>query len=530
MKLYIKLYLIVICLIFSSSVNAAINETLPSYHWAYQQIEEIQARGWCLDLLQTNKPYTRGEIAKSIQYLDKQIQTGKAVIDLTVKNISNRLKSEFSHEIKILNSQSEQGDIINFRTNMQTNFEFGKKTDTQYRGTYRSGVGLRFTDRLYLYSAVNFDQYDYNEDSYDGYKWRGIAGYTEQAYINYSWKRLQLKIGRDFLKWGCGNNATLILSDISRPMDQFLAAMTFGPFKFTFFTSELDEYPSLRIDSTRVPVKRYLTGHRLDMSLFKGKLQMAISEMLLYGGPNESFKAVYLNPVIFYKGAHKNKASAYGNILPSIELLAHPKKNWQVYGSLLVDDIQLEKTGPSDLEPNELAWLVGTKWADPFKLSGLTLNAEYTNVANRTYKTPYNFETFTHRGKPLGHPLGCDFYMWQFAGSFWAKNNLWLKIDYRLINSGEGSIDTPWDEPWMDYTVKEGYSEPFPTGIVEKTNSFNLQAHWFYNNMFHFYGMITSHDISNFENIKDKKYQYWEGRIRIEFNWLSSWKLKDIER
>ena len=77
------------------------------------------------------------------------------------------------------------------------------------------------------------------------------------------------------------------------------------------------------------------------------------------------------------------------------------------------------------------------------------------------------WETFIHRNVPLGHPLGNDFGHWQVGLSQWFFGSLNFYLQYSQTRKGEGGLYTPWDEPWMDNTVEEGYSEPFPTGVVE---------------------------------------------------------------
>jgi hypothetical protein len=39
-------------------------------------------------------------------------------------------------------------------------------------------------------------------------------------------------------------------------------------------------------------------------------------------------------------------------------------------------------------------------------------------------------------------------------------------------------MNVPWDMPWMNCTLEEGYNEPFPTGIVEKTADLGLEIRW----------------------------------------------------
>jgi len=415
MRKWLTILIGVWLLLSSRILFASANETLPTYHWAYDYIEELQARGYCLDLLQTNIPYTVGQVVHSLKSFKKRIETEK--INPKLQSLFQQLNDEF-----LANPENDSSEInqIQFKAHVRANLNRDKNNDNiDYRGTYRSGIGANIGESLYIFSGVNFDQYDYYDPNYKGYKWRGIAGYTEQAYIATEWKRIQIKLGRDFLKWGAGKSGTLILSNKAQPLDQLYVSGKLGAFRFSFFASELDEFAPVYADSMRFAVKRFLSGHRLDLSLWGGRFQAAVSELLLYGGTAESFKMAYLNPVLFLKGAHKNGASYLGNILPTVDLLIYPTRNLQLYASVLIDDIQLEKTGPVDLEPNEIGWIGGLTWADPLNIYGLTFNAEYVRIANRTYQTADSVETFIHRNRPLGHPLGNDFDHWQFGLSYW---------------------------------------------------------------------------------------------------------------
>jgi len=52
----------------------------------------------------------------------------------------------------------------------------------------------------------------------------------------------------------------------------------------------------------------------------------------------------------------------------------------------LIDDIQIEKSGPGDLEPNEVGYIYGANLADPFGVFGLDVYGEYTRITNRTFQ------------------------------------------------------------------------------------------------------------------------------------------------
>ncbi|MCI0512250.1 capsule assembly Wzi family protein, partial [candidate division KSB1 bacterium] len=298
---------------------------------------------------------------------------------------------------------------------------------------------------------------------------------------------------------------------------------------FTYLAAELNPDPAQLINGVRIPVRRFLSGHRLDLKLWHGRFQAALSELMLYGGPGESFNIIYLNPFIFYHGEHKNQASYTGNVLPTIDLAVYPWPRFQTYFSILIDDIQVEKTVVDDLEPNEIAWLLGTKIADPFQIAGLTLNLEYVRIANRTYKTSLPLETFVHFNQSLGHPLGNDGDQWLVSANYWWRKYLIFNASFSRQRNGEGSIYTPWDEPWENFTVAEGYHEPFPTGIAAVSNRMRFKISWLKYPWLRFHGQLQYQTIKNHENVRGQNKKSLAAKLLVEMNWGQKVTLKDNE-
>jgi hypothetical protein len=473
-KLFISFYFLIPVLLIAS-----LNESLPSWHWSYHFIDDLRLRGAFQDLYSLNKPFTRGEVAESLVKLRKIIMTGEISLSSSHINHFYKLVEEFAPEIQEIQKKEFKSENIELGIRIQGDLDKEYKNDLQYRGVYRTKISVPIGKYLTIYNGVNFDQYLVRDPSYIGKKWRGVVGYTEQAYASIGFGNFRFKFGRDFLRWGAGENRTLLFSDLCRPLDHFLSSIRMGPFKYSFMTSVLDDMelsPELVDSLGGSSTNRYLSSHRLDVSFFNGRLQCAITETILYGGVNRKIDWVYINPFIFYHGAQLNKSGS-ANTFGSIDLILFPLKRWELYTSFLIDDIQIEKTGAGDLEPDEIGWLIGSRWGEAFDIPGFTLATEYVQVTNRTYKTPNVWEVFAHRNIAMGHPLGNDFTHWQIDASQWIGTNMWIKLGYGITRKGEGSLFTSWDEPWMDFSVEEGYSEPFPTGIVEKRKSFNLQIH-----------------------------------------------------
>lgn len=463
------------------SAVASVHQTLPSWHWAYQFIGELRLRGCFDELYAMNRPYTRGDVAFALIRIENRLKERKLSLSSSDLKLFAKLKKEFQEEMKELEGKTSENDIVRLGARVQSDMNKQGKNKAKYKGIYRTKISVPLGSHVEVYNGINFNQYLVDDTTYVGKKWRGIVGYTEQAYAAASLGRFRFKFGRDFLRWGAGQSGTLLFSDVSRPMDQFTASAQLGPFQYTFLASALDDITldSKLADSLGTSsAKRYISAHRFDANLMHGRLQLAVTEAVLYGGVNRQLDWVYFNPFIFYHGAQLNKSGSE-NTFGTVDLSFFPVKKWELYGSLLIDDIQLEKTGPGDLEPNEIGWLFGSRFGDPFGVSGLTLSGEYVRVTNRTYKTPNPWETFIFRNKPLGYPLGDDFDYWQAGVSKWFGGNLWLKFKYSQTRKGEGSIFIPWDAPWFAYTVEQGYSEPFPTGIVEKRKQISFLV-WYY--------------------------------------------------
>jgi len=66
----------------------------------------------------------------------------------------------------------------------------------------------------------------------------------------------------------------------------------------------------------------------------------------------------------------------------------------------------------------------------------------------------------------------------------WFEDDLAASFNFAFTRRGEGSVTDEWTSPWT--LVTGDYSEPFPTGIVEKTTSAMIGARGFVRNHFYF--------------------------------------------
>jgi hypothetical protein len=349
--------------------------------------------------------------------------------------------------------------------------------DFHSRLAVRTNFGI-FPDRhVALFNVINLDQTLGDDLRYIGKSWRGFTGFTEQAYALLHFDKYLFKFGRDFIRWGRGQDATLLISDYSRPIDHFLAQLEFARARFTYVAAKLDRSPLADSLVARYGVdhaERYLTAGRVEFELRKNRWRVGLTQLVVSGGPSRNFEWNYLNPFLIYHGEQLNDKQQGGNIFVALDFAARPRAGFELYGQLLIDDVQIEKRGRGDLEPNEIGCLLGFEKAE----NAATIGLEYTRVANRTYNAVREWEKFLHRNRPLAHFLGNDFDRWLLHANVYAGKQMQLYFTTELLRRGEGRIDSTFDRPWENATLAEGYHEKFPSGIVEKSWQFRLEARW----------------------------------------------------
>ena len=289
-------------------------------------------------------------------------------------------------------------------------------------------------------------------------KVKGIYGYTNRAFIttDFELKNVKQKVlfGREYLFLGYGKFSSLIMSNISRPYDQFMWNISYRNIEGIMGMIQLDNIGNS---------KRYLNIHAVKYN--NKKLSITFAEAILYVGDSRNFELQYFNPAQFWTAEIINNTTGDANALLYVGCKYNFHPSLYMWSELLIDDYQINSESKSDLEPNEIGLLVGIeKIGWPLLSSDLWL--EYTLITNRTYQTPDVAETYTHRGFPMGHYLGNDFDMIQLNYS--QKNlNGKLKpyISLAYLRDGINGLDTSFDTPWEDVTVtmETGYYESFPT-------------------------------------------------------------------
>jgi hypothetical protein len=322
----------------------------------------------------------------------------------------------------------------------------------------RAGFAASPSRNLFVWGNFVLDEQKAKDPLYTGKKWRGLAGDVEQAFVQYHNGGFNLQAGRFASFWG--GRHSLILGP-NTVMDGLAYCLRWGRLALSYRLAKLDGR-SPEQSGIGAFENRYLAGHRVDVHLSK-RLRIGVSEMVLFGGPGRQVEFAYLNPILFFHSSQLNSNSD-DNTLVAVDFDFKPVNRLRLYGQLLVDDFQIEKKKQSDQEPDEYGLVAGlylADWADGWDLKG-----EYSRVTNRTFNQPLPRNRYLYEGKPIGSVKGNDYDLFSVSLLRWFNQNLCGSLSAEYGRQGEGSPLDDWTTPWLD--ISGDYSEPFPTGTVEK--------------------------------------------------------------
>ena len=460
-------------------------ETLPPFHWVNGYVDYLKVRGFLPELAVSERPYSRQALARQLLEIDLDRLSG------TEKAMVRLLYREFTGEFRQLGTlpDSKWGILLQKALEVlkltlldagdDPAFKLGAYGATRYDYSddagsgdtnfdFHSQIGLFWKDYFTLYNSMKvFDQADEN---YIGKEYRDFYAYTQQGYAAYQNGWLQAKLGRDFLQIGPGRGGQLLISDNSRTFDMYQVRLGNRTLQFSFWGIMLDRTTQIT-GGNRMIGNRFLNGHRISLNL-GDKIHLGASEVILYSGEARQWELGFINPVTLYYAHNVNQepGAAQGNLLYNIDWDLYLWPNLEIYGEIMLDDIQVDRKTPGDLEPDEYGLLLGLHWARPLGAANGLLNLEYTQVRNRTYNvaTPV-WDKYLHRNEEIGHYLGNNFERIDLSYRHWLRPELNLRLFGSLTRQGEGSVAGAFNNDFLNSTVEEGYDEAFPFGVVERT-------------------------------------------------------------
>lgn len=377
-----------------------------------------------------------------------------------------------------------------------------------------------FGDAFLTYSFKNlgiYYRFDLDEAFRDDKNYFGGTGKFEKpissrtgiAYLQWDSRFITLFIGRMSQNYGIINEPGLLLSSNPFSYDQIGIQITNRLLKFSSFITRLEDIYGYDIrDSVATPYwnKRYMSVHRLEFS-FSQKLNIAISESVIFGGKSQTFVFPYLNPVnIFYISKlsdRKNFEEGDANVLASLELFYKPSKSISFFTQFLLDDMDFTKELRRQF-PDRIGFSSKLVYSDPFL--GSQVYVRYSRISNWTYNSFYNWGNYTFYGKSLGYPKNGD-------------ENFSIGLDVlrfspfilRLLVKREREREQDLKSPFIAEKTS------FPIGIPQKSSSLRVESIWFPRTWLNASMEVESIRYNNYRHISNKTEYFLNIYFSIRF-------------
>jgi hypothetical protein len=465
--------------------RVVISQTIPTDHWVYGSIRNLQQLGYFETFQKGSIPYTQEAIISELYTIQESGQSNlppHPELELLYSEFSSNLQKYVEKENGINSDRMVAESELISRSSRSHSTQFGLSG----RAAYKMNPSLIFQYGFTIDQAFN------NDSTYEGYEWRGFTGSQDQMSISFHNESLKLLFGREYQSWGYGNTGRLFISDNSRPFDMVKLSVNADYFFFETFVAQLDQLFS---------ADRYLTASRLALEPF-GRFTLGLGQSALYGGPGRPVDFTLSNPLSFYSFSQDNDKK-YMNGMLYADMYFPISHNFNIYSELLIDDFQIDHREKADLEPNEIAFILG---AEGVQLWGkIDWWSEFVQVRNRTYNVPEirPWEKFLHKGSPIAHAEGNDFQLFASFFKYWIHPRVNIYSKYKYIHKGEGTIKGIFDEPWMEegVTIETGYSEKYPSGLLMITREVVLGAHWFTSQNIQINASLGYQSITNMNHI-----------------------------
>ncbi len=461
-------------LFFSFSYSLANElEEIPLDSWIYPVVDELHFQGFFPKLFVADKPYNRGEIFAELVKIKREMGNDARSLRPHQLWLFQRLFDEFKWEFDAQNQAlNESEDLpLTFRWGSAFNLksDLHKEGEPLYKPVFNAYVGAELGDRFYFRSRARVENHVSQNRSVRARPWtrNDLGGTLDDTYLKYHWKYFDLTLGRERLQWGPGFADVDLLSPNPPPFDMLHVKATYKSLRFQFFFNRLDDFPDTAAGAP--PVPRYFAAHRLAFKPYQW-LELSLSEVVLYGGPNRKTEWYYLLPFVPYYGEQYNNFKD-DNPLWSIDWSVTPNQHFAHYGEFLIDDFQLSCIGGKCTEPQEIGIRAGVVVSSFGPYQNNFLNIEYSKINNFVFGQNKFYNLYTYYGVPIGAALGpdADYLFLRYRQYFNRNLDAGFAVEYR--RHGEGRIAVhPLIFPF----------NKFPSGVVDKTLTFQFSVAYQY--------------------------------------------------
>lgn len=431
-------------------------ELLPASHPAWEDLESLWNRGGLTGLPVFTRPLPRVDIAVALAAtLDDHPELARL-------GAARRLERELAYELEALGRPGPvretpppievvEGDLrlraqaearlAATTTGDKGDIPAGTRAGAAFRA-YLPGGGFALAD-VALEKILDTDPIGdaivKNSDWYLS---------TEDAYLAFRTRPLDLLAGLSRNRWGPGSSGTLLLSDAALSYPTIQLARTFGPrARATALTAELNAPNSSSADPTLAGPRLWFAAHRIELAL-GSRLRVGLHEAAAYRA--DGVELLYAIGVVPYTLVQRmlDRTSVPGdshrtqrnNLLAGVDVAWRAGAGVRVDGEFLLDDIATE----SSSQPDRIAYQLGVSWAGEAAGDAADARLEFAKVYRWTYSVFYDAD-LVHDGTPLGYGSGPDV---EHAEAWFERDfgmNARAGVGCEWNRKGEGTPGEAWE-------------------------------------------------------------------------------------
>jgi hypothetical protein len=229
------------------------------------------------------------------------------------------------------------------------------------------------------------------DPDYQGKKDRAVAGRAAEAYLAAQWRYGEVFFGSLARNWGWPGTGSLVLGAEPYSYDHLGIVIGTPSVRIEGVTTQLDDLT----DSAGAVHHRYWVAHRVVLRPWE-RTTIVLWEGTLLAGVDRTLEPWYANILKLGLLAQYDEGTSANNLLGmDVEF---PMGDVDAFGSILIDDIQVDDATPGDQEPTSYGLTVGAR--APF--GPAVWSAFYTRASNLAYRTPSPAEAVMRRGVGLG--------------------------------------------------------------------------------------------------------------------------------
>jgi hypothetical protein len=489
MKLLSTLFLAVLLLLVSSSVNSQIHES--SSNEVYNYLYRMSQKG-IINFRDYIVPLDRATIYAALLQVAKE-----------QKQLSNIERNELSfYQRDFAFDNQENNDTLykpfflkkdnskRFRTLAIQQNSFQLFADPYFGSTYAHSNkgynltyfnGVRFSGKLgknwgfsFLFrdvtergDSINFKkEFTSEKGIVDAGSSAKQLNFSEINFnLAYKWANGSVSIGKENMIWGYGNNANMILS-AKAPSYPYIR-FDYKPFKWLHFNYMHGWLMSNIIDSNRtyntgsgtyggirqVYIPKFFATHSITISPKKG-LDISIGESIVY---SDKFDVGFLLPINFFKSYDQWTSNQNINAGSNAQFFGQVSsknyiKNTHLYAQIFIDEIKLSKIFNKQERRNQLGYLFGFNVTD-MGLKYFSIGAEYTRINPFVYNNLAPAQTYTSSGYSLGDWMGNNADRVNLFFSYTPLARFKIRGGYQIIRKGgAGSIQQQYlQQPQPDF-------------------------------------------------------------------------------